>query len=129
VLRQASGDPLQIAVDPAGANRLLSALEARTEEEQEVTVQGHIDGQRRSRSAMWFMPAMGAAFEAAVPDPAVLAQVATFAATDEVVSARFDVVVRSLTGGSGGLRRSYSLRSISPVTPHAVLPIEDRPAG
>jgi hypothetical protein len=129
VLRQAGGDPLEIAVDSAGANRLLSALEARTEEEQQLTVQGHIDGQRRSLSAMWFVPAMGAAFEAAVPDPTVLAQVATLAATDEVVSARFDVVIRSLSGSSGGARRSYSLRSISPVTPHAVLPIEDRSAG
>lgn len=129
VLRQATGEPLNISVDTAGANRLLAALEARTEDEQEVTLQGHIDGQRRSLSAMWFVPATGAAFEAAVPDPAVLAQVATLAATDEAVSARFDVVIRSLSGTSGGIRRSYSLSAITPVTPHAALPIDDQAAG
>lgn len=129
VLRQAHGETLRVAVDAAGATRLLYALEARTEDEQEVTVQGQIDGQRRSLGAMWFVPATGAAFEAAVSDPTVLARVATLAATDQVVRARFNVLTKSLAGAGGGARRSYSLRSIEPLERDTPLPIDGHPSA
>ncbi|TWX36242.1 hypothetical protein ES689_12625 [Frigoribacterium sp. ACAM 257] len=112
-LRRPHHDPIHVSVDPRGAARLLTALAARTHEEQHVDVQGRVDGQRRSVGAMWFVPPTGAAFEAAVPDTQLLDTVASLAAADKQVRARFQVIVTALAGSTGGIRRSYSLESIS----------------
>jgi len=124
ILRQPHRDPILVSVGPAGASRLLSALAARTHEEQHVNVEGRVDGQRRSVGAMWFTPSVGAAFEAAVPDAELLDTVASLAAADEPVRARFQVIVTAPAGATGGVRRSYSLESIARAPVEPTLPLE-----
>ncbi|MCS5524823.1 hypothetical protein NY551_18970 [Curtobacterium flaccumfaciens pv. oortii] len=124
-LRRPHHDSIPVSVGPAGASRLLTALAARTYEEQHVNAEGRVDGQRRSVGAMWFVPSVGQAFEAAVPDAELLDRVASLAAADELVRARFQVIVTALAGSTGGVRRSYSLESIVAVPAEPTLPIED----
>ncbi|WP_043668138.1 hypothetical protein [Clavibacter michiganensis] len=115
ILRRPAGDWTPIRITPAAAAGLLAALDLEVREEDTVEVEGHLDGQRRSIGAMWFVPQIGRMFEASVTDPTVLDQVADLTARHVRVRARFAVVSYSPAGSTEGVRKTYSLESISAI--------------
>jgi hypothetical protein len=113
-------EPVSLGV--GGATALLRALGERQEDEDEVTLDGTIDGQRRSIGALWFAPDGGAPIEAAVPTPELIEQVVQYDAAQHRVRAIFYVVTIVGRGTNAKVRRVHTLKSINPIgTPRTLI--------
>jgi hypothetical protein len=111
-LRRPKHAPAKLELTPAGARRLRTALAVRDIETAVTTLDGYVDGQRRSIDTMWFSPTAGTPFEASVLSKDLLQQVAALGAANDKVRATFTVVTKSPPGTSGAARRSYALTAI-----------------
>lgn len=114
-LTKPAADVVTLQLDAPSAGRLIEELDARTEEVETVTLQGVVDGQRRSVGRMWFAPRGAESFEAAVTDDDLLRDIATWSASSQPILASFKRVTRSNSSSSVGGRRTYSLLSASPL--------------
>ena len=104
-----------VHVGPLGAKALLRVLDEHQESSTTATLQGAIDGTRRSIGALWFTPDGRGAIEAAVPSPELMEQAVQHDAANQRVSAAFDVVTIVGRGANPRRRQVYTLRSIEPL--------------
>lgn len=118
----ANTEPVRFS--PASMARLLAVMKETVEVQEDQLIAGTIDGQRYSLAAMWFRPEVGAPFEAAVPQPELLARVAELGVdVENRVIARFAVTSRFARGDQSAPRRSFTLISIDALEPREALDI------
>lgn len=104
-----------VQVGPEGARALLRVLDERQESKTTTTLDGAVDGSRRSIGALWFTPDGAGAIEAAVPSPELMEQVVQHDAANQRVRAVFDVVTIVGKGANPRRRAVHTLRSIEPL--------------
>jgi hypothetical protein len=112
VLRRPKEGAEELHIGGAGARKLLDALDNREVETSVVTVDGQVDGQRRSMGTMWFSPVVGTPIEASVVQQELLEKVAALSASASSASATFTVVAKYPPGTVGSVRKSYILTAI-----------------
>jgi hypothetical protein len=111
-LRRPKEGAEELHIGGAGARKLLDALDNREVETSVVTVDGQVDGQRRSMGTMWFSPVVGTPIEASVVQQELLEKVAALSASASSASATFTVVAKYPPGTVGSARKSYILTAI-----------------
>ena len=115
-LRRRGSDSRAVQLTPRGAARLVEETRREEEDQSEAVMFGTIDGHIRSQSIISFIPEGARPFRASVMDADLMSVVARLAAEEGIrVQAVFDVFSHIPAGQSEVVRRSLTLRAISPV--------------